>query len=98
MTLHGNPLEEVVTVPDGRDVLVRVGIARDPYVAERELDTIDVELFESDRLIAVVNTVLSADDDAAAGDLMRDLIAGLGSGDIEPTAAGVEPFADRGVE
>lgn len=95
MSLHQHPIEEIVTLPDGRDLLVRVGIAQDSYIAERDLDTVDVELFEGGTLVATVNTVLSAADDEQANALARDLIAGLGSGEIEPTAAAIEPLAER---
>lgn len=95
MTLHGNPIERDASLPDGRSVRVRVGVARDPYVADRVLDTVDLELFEGDEPLAAVNTVLSAGDDSAAQALARDVVAGLESGGLEPTAAALEPIAER---
>jgi len=39
MSLRGQPLEQEVTLPDGRVVAVRVGVAEDSYIARRELDS-----------------------------------------------------------
>jgi hypothetical protein len=44
--------------------------------------------------IAGVATVLSADDVDAARTLLRDAVAGLGDGSLEPTAGALEPLAD----
>jgi hypothetical protein len=82
-------------LPDGRSVRVRVGVPEDSYIAARELDTVDVELFDGDEHLAAVNTVLSADQTTEARELVREVVAGHASGEIEPTAAGLEPFADE---
>ena len=46
MSLRGQPLEQEVTLPDGRVVMVRVGIAEDSYIPRRELDTVTLEIWD----------------------------------------------------
>ncbi|MFL5959745.1 MAG: hypothetical protein ACJ75G_05705 [Gaiellaceae bacterium] len=96
MSLRAEPLEQEATLPDGRVVTVRVAVADDSYIPRRELDTVMLELWEEGRgeHLAGVSTVLSAEDDAAARALLREVVAGLGTGSIEPTAGALERFAD----
>ena len=95
MSLRGRPIEKTASLPDGREVHVRVGIPEDSYIPRRELDTVDVELFADGRHLAAVNTVLSADQESQALQLAREIVAGLESGDLQPTAAALEPLADQ---
>jgi hypothetical protein len=95
VSLRGEPIQQTATLPDGRTVLVRVGVPEDSYIPSRELDTVDVELFDGEQHLAAVNTVLSADQDSEARALAREIVAGLESGDLEPTAAALEPLADQ---
>jgi hypothetical protein len=95
MSLRGEPVEATATLPDGRSVRVRVGVPEDSYIAAGELDTVDIELFEGDEHLAAVNTVLSADQTSEARELVRQVVAGLESGDVEPTASALEPLADE---
>ena len=96
MSLRGEPLEQEVTLPDGRVVAVRVGLAEDSYIPRRELDTVVLELWDEKRgeHLAGVTTVLSAADFDAARALLREVLEGLGAGTIQPTAGALEPFAD----
>jgi hypothetical protein len=96
MSLRGEPLEQEVTLPDGRVVAVRVGVAEDSYIRRRELDTVVLELWDEARgeHLAGVATILSADDVDAAHALVREVVAGLGDGSLEPTAGALEPLAD----
>jgi hypothetical protein len=96
MSLRAEPLEQEVTLPDGRVLAVRVGLAQDSYVPRSELDTVVLELRDEARgeHLAGVATVLSSDDVEAARSLLREVVAGLGSGSLEPTAGALEPFAD----
>jgi hypothetical protein len=96
MSLRGEALEQEVTLPDGRVVAVRVGLAEDSYIPRRELDTIVLELWDESRgeHLAGVTTVLSVDDVDAAGTLLREVVAGLGAGSLAPTAGALEPLAD----
>jgi len=74
---------------------VRVGVPDDSYIPRRELDTVDVELFVDGRAVAAVNTVLDADQASEALQLAREIVQGLESGKLEPTAAALEPLADQ---
>ena len=96
MSLRGEPLEQVVTLPDGRVVAVRVGLAEDSYIPRRELDTIVLELWDERRgeHLAGVSTVLSADDAGAARALLLEVVHGLVDGTLAPTAGALEPLAD----
>jgi ribosomal protein S1 len=94
MTLRGSPVERRAVLPDGRVVLVQVGVPEDPYIPRRELETVDVELRIDDRVVAAVNTVLDPEQESEALQLAREIVAGLESGSLEPTAAAIEPLAD----
>ena len=95
MSLRGRPVEEVATVPDGREVLVTVAVPDDPYVAKRELETVSLELRSGEEILAAVNTVLEPEHVSEARALAREIAAGLESGELEPTAGAVEPLALR---
>jgi hypothetical protein len=95
VSLRGKPVEQTATLPDGREVRVRVGVPNDSYIKRRELDTVDVELFVDERPVAAVNTVLSANQEGEARELAREIVSGLESGKLEPTAAAIEPLADE---
>lgn len=96
MSLRGQPLEREATLPDGRVVLVRVGIAEDSYIPRRELDTVTLEVWDESKgeHLAGVATVLSADDVDAGNALLREVVSGLGDGSLAPTAGALEPLAD----
>lgn len=94
MTLRSAPIEQTATLPDGREILVRVGVPDDSYIPKRELDTVDVELYENGRSLGFVNTVLDADQTTEALELAREIVGGLESGELEPTAGAIEPLAD----
>ena len=95
MSLRGEPVRQRATLPDGREVEIFVGVPDDPYIAKKDLDTVDVELRSGDEVLAAVNTVLDADDTRAAGELARDVAERLASGELEPTAGAIEPLADE---
>jgi hypothetical protein len=96
MSLRGEPLEQEVALPDGRVVAVRVGVAEDSYIPRSEVDTVVVELWDEARgeHLAGIATVLSPTDVDAARALLLEVVAGLGSGSLEPTAGALEPLAD----
>jgi len=95
MSLRRSPVEQTANLPDGRGVSVRIGIADDSYVPKRELDTVVVELEADGEHLAAVTTVLGPGDDSEARALLREIVTGLESGELEPTAAAIEPLADR---
>jgi hypothetical protein len=94
MTLRGEPVEVAATLPDGRRVVVRVGLPEDSYVPARERTTVDVELLEQGRALAAVTTILEPEQTSEARELARTIAAGLEEGTIEPTAGAIEPYAD----
>jgi len=95
MSLRGDPLEQSATLPDGRRVVVRVGVPEDSYVAASELDTVVVELFEDERGIAAATTLLEPEQTSEALRLLREIVSGLEDGSLEPTAAAVEQVVDE---
>jgi hypothetical protein len=95
MSLRDTPIEQELTLADGREAELRVGMANDSYLPPREEETVIVELRIGRHVEATVNTVLDPDQDEEANELARELIAGLGSGRIPPTAAALEQYADR---
>jgi hypothetical protein len=96
VSLRGEPIEEVATLPDGRSVRVWIGVPEDSYIARREMDTVDIELtLVGGNHLAAVNTVLDAEQVSEARALAREILAGLESGKLEPTAAALEPLADQ---
>jgi hypothetical protein len=95
MSLRGEPIELNAKLPDGRNVRVWVGVPDDPYINRRELNTVDVELSVGGNHLASVQTVLSADQDSEARELAREIVTGLESGDLEPTAQALEWLADE---
>jgi hypothetical protein len=95
VSLRARPVEQKASLPDGREVRVRVGVAEDPYIPRREIETVDVELLDGDRHLAAVNTVLGPQQETEALQLAREIVKGLESGDLEPTAAAIERLADE---
>ena len=96
MSLRAAPLEQEATLPDGRVVAIRIGIAEDSYIRRRELDTVVLELWDEGRgeHLAGVATVLSAKDVGPARALLHEVVAALEDGSLKPTAGALEPLAD----
>ena len=94
MSLRGDPVEQTATLPDGREVRVRVGVPDDPYIKKSDLDTVALELWIDERVAATVNTVLEPEQTSEAQQLVREVARGLESGEVEPTAGALEPLAD----
>ena len=95
MSLRAQPIEQRAALPDGRQIVVRVGIPEDPYVPRREIDTVAIELIEDGEVSATVNTVLRPENESEARALAREVAESLEAGDLEPTAGALEPLADR---
>ena len=92
--MRGDPVEQTATLPDGREVRVRVGVADDPYIKKSDLETVALELWIDERVAATVNTVLEPEQTSEARQLAREVARGLESGQLEPTAGALEPLAD----
>ena len=88
------PIEEKALLPDGSEALVHVGLVEDPYVAEEDQDTVGVEVVVDGEVAVSLNTVLDPDQTAEARSLVEEIVAGLESGQLEPTPAAIEPLAD----
>ena len=94
MSLRGRTVEQTATLPDGREVVVHVGVPDDPYISRAQLETVDVELRSGQTVLAAVNTVLDPDQESEALELAREIKQGLESGRLAPTASAIEPLAD----
>ena len=94
MSLRGRPVEQEATLPDGRRVVVRVAVAVDTYIPRRERHTVTLELLTEDRVEATVNTVLAPNQVGEARKLVDAVATKLQSGELQPTAAAIEPLAD----
>jgi len=94
VSLRGEPVEERAVLPDGREVLIRIGVPDDPYVPKRELATVDLELFHGQEPLAAVTTLLAPEQTSEARAVAREIAAGLESGELEPSASAIEPYAD----
>ena len=95
MSLHGNPIHETARLPDGREVAIRVGIAEDSYVADKDINTVDLELRSGRGVLASVTTILNADQVTEARHLADRVAEGLRSGELEPHASALERLADE---
>jgi hypothetical protein len=87
-------VERSATLPDGRNVVVHVGVPEDPYIPRSQLETVDVELHSGGQVLAAVNTVLDPDQESEAEQLAREIVQKLEAGELEPTASAIEPLAD----
>jgi hypothetical protein len=94
VTLHEHPVEQPVTLPDGRVVTVRVGVAEDGYLREAEMHTVSLTLREGDEVLAALNTLLEPEHEREARVLAAEIASGLAAGTLEPTAGALEPLAD----
>jgi hypothetical protein len=95
VSLHGNPIREAAHLPGGGEVVVHVGVLEDSYGADKDIDTVVLELRVGGNMVASVETVLSADQVDEARALAREVAAGLRSGELEPHASSIEPLADQ---
>ena len=95
MSLRGHAIEETASLPDGRAAVVWVGVAEDPYIAKKDLDTVALELRVDGEVAAALNTVLDVEDEGEARELARDVASRLASGELEPTAGAIEPLVDE---
>jgi hypothetical protein len=95
MSLRSDPLEQEVTLPDGRLVRVRVGVPVDDYLRRRDQHTVAVELYGDGEHLAAVNTILGPEQVDAGRALLHEIVSGLEGGSLAPTAGAIEPLADR---
>lgn len=94
MSLRTNPAERNATLPDGSVVRVRVGVPDESYIAPRDFHMVAVELTRDGTHLGIVGTVLDLDQESAAHQLLHEIVTGLESGSLAPTAGAIEPLAD----
>jgi len=94
VSLRSTPIEQDVTLPDGRVARLRIAMAGDEYIPRREEQTVVIELRIGRHVVAALDTVLDPEKEEEATALAQQVIAGLASGRIEPTAGALEPYAD----
>ncbi len=95
MSLHGNPIVESAHLPDGRQARIRVGVAEDPYIADRDLSTVVLEVRIGNGVVAVLDTILDPAQVEEAKHLADRVRDGLHSGELEPTAHSLGPLTDE---
>jgi hypothetical protein len=93
VSLHAGPIEQTAALPDGRAVVVRVGLFDGGYVAQKDVDTVTLDLLVDGEVEATVETVLRPDEVSEALHLAREIATGLESGQLEPTAGSIEHVA-----
>jgi hypothetical protein len=94
VSLRGDPVVEQTTLPDGRELAVRVCVATDAYIPRRDLSTVALELVADGRVEATVNTILAPSQVNEARKLAHNVASKLESGELSPTASAIEPLAD----
>jgi hypothetical protein len=94
VSLHGNPIVEDAHLPDGRNARIRVGIAEDPYIADRDSTTVVLEIRIGHSVAAVIDTILEPDQTTEANHLVTRVREGLSSGELEPNVHSLERLAD----
>jgi hypothetical protein len=94
MSLRLRPALQGTVLPDGRPVTVFVGVPEDPYIDQLELVVAEIR-DERGSSLGVASTLLRTDDERGARSLARELATSLGTGEIEPTADGIEQVIDE---
>jgi hypothetical protein len=94
VSLRGEPFERVADLPDGRQARVRVAVPDDSYIPKRLSDTVALDVFIGDEVVATVNTILEPEQEGEAHDLVREIVELLESGRVAPTASALERYAD----
>ena len=95
MSLHGNPIVENAHLPDGRNAQIHVGVAEDPYIADRDMNTVVLEVRIGRGVEAVIDTVLEPSQVTEARHLADRVREGLSSGELKPTTSSLERLADE---
>jgi hypothetical protein len=94
VSLRGEPVVHETTLPDGRQLAVRIAVAADAYIPRRDLSTVALELVADGRVEATVNTLLAPEQVNEARKLAQEVAVKLHSGELPPTASAIEPLAD----
>jgi hypothetical protein len=95
VSLREEPVIGRARLADGREIEIRIIVPDDSYVDRSQLDTVVVELDADGEMLGVVATPLEPEDITRAQALAATIRKGLESGDLEPSAEGVEAAALR---
>ena len=95
MSLHGNPVHETARLPNGGEVAIRVGLAEDSYIADKDMNTVVLEVRVGRSVLATLDTILDAGQVDEARHLAERVRDGLSSGELEPTAHSLGPLTDE---
>lgn len=95
MSLHGEPIEVLARLPDGREARVHVGVAQDPYIADKDMNTVVLELRIGHGVVATLDTILDPSQVEQARHLANRVRDGLSSGELKPTASSLGPLTDE---
>jgi hypothetical protein len=95
MSLRTYTIERELTLPDGRQGRIRLGLAQDSYIDRKDQDTVVLELRIGDHVVAALNTVLDPDQEDEGAVLVREIVAALEEGRLEPTAEALDQYAER---
>ena len=95
MSLRTYTIERELTLPDGRQARLRLGLANDGYIPRSEQETVVLELRIGEHVAAALNTVLEPDQEDEGAEMVREVVEPLEAGTLEPTAAALERYADR---
>ena len=94
MSLRERPAEGTTELPDGREVTVRVEVPDDDYLPQDQLRAVALLVRDEQHVLAAINTVLAPEHEEEAAALVREALAGLSSGELEPTAGSLERLGD----
>ena len=94
MSLRGEPFERAADLPDGRQARIRVAVPDDSYIPKRLSETVALDVFIGDEVVATVNTILDPEQEDEAHALVREIVGLLESGAVAPTASALERYAD----
>jgi hypothetical protein len=95
VSLHGNPIHETARLPHGGEVTIRVGIAEDSYIADKDLNTVVLEVRVGRSVLVALDTILDAEQVEQARHLAERVRDGLSSGELEATAHSLGPLTDE---
>jgi hypothetical protein len=95
VSLRTYTIEREAALPDGRRAVVRLGLAADAYIPKREQETVVLELVIGETHEASLDTILDPEQEDDGAALVREIVQKLESGELEPTAGALEPYADR---
>jgi hypothetical protein len=94
VSLRTYTIERPVALPDGRQAILRLGLAQDDYIPKKDQETVVLELRIGEHVEAVLDTILDPGQEDEGARMVREVAEKLESGELEPTAGALEPYAD----